>query len=99
MNLRFESGSFGAIPQREIFTAIDRRSLSLESTMRPAFQAFGPAKENVERLFSENALCVTSGQQPGILTGPLYTVYKALSAAALARHLEGRLDRPVVPVF
>jgi len=99
MNLRFESGSFGAIPQREIFTAIDRRSVSLESTMRPAFQAFGPAKENVERLFSENALCVTSGQQPGILTGPLYTVYKALSAAALARHLEGRLDRPVVPVF
>jgi bacillithiol biosynthesis cysteine-adding enzyme BshC len=33
------------------------------------------------------------------LTGPIYTVYKALSAAALAQRLEKLLDRPVVPVF
>jgi bacillithiol biosynthesis cysteine-adding enzyme BshC len=42
---------------------------------------------------------VTTGQQPGLLTGPLYTVYKALSAAALARHLESLWNRPVVPLF
>jgi bacillithiol biosynthesis cysteine-adding enzyme BshC len=42
---------------------------------------------------------VTSGQQPGLFTGPLYTVYKALSTAALARVLERQWQRPVVPVF
>ncbi|HEU5039621.1 MAG TPA: bacillithiol biosynthesis BshC, partial [Gemmatimonadales bacterium] len=51
------------------------------------------------RLRAPNALAVTTGQQPGLFTGPLYTVHKALSAAALARVLEQRWGRPVVPVF
>jgi bacillithiol biosynthesis cysteine-adding enzyme BshC len=42
---------------------------------------------------------VTTGQQPGLLTGPIYTVHKALAAAALARVLERRWQRPVVPIF
>lgn len=44
-------------------------------------------------------LAVVTGQQTGIFTGPLYTVYKALGAIALARDLADRWDRPVVPVF
>jgi bacillithiol biosynthesis cysteine-adding enzyme BshC len=42
---------------------------------------------------------VTTGQQPGLLTGPLYTIHKALSAVAVARLCEARWERPVVPVF
>lgn len=42
---------------------------------------------------------MTTGQQPGLFTGPLYTIYKALSAVRLARALETVLDRPVVPLF
>jgi bacillithiol biosynthesis cysteine-adding enzyme BshC len=53
----------------------------------------------VARLREPGALVVTTGQQPGLFTGPLYTVHKALSAAALARVLERRWERPVVPVF
>ena len=53
----------------------------------------------LERLATPGALVVTSGQQPGLFTGPLYTVYKALSAAGLARILERQWQRPVVPVF
>jgi bacillithiol synthase len=53
----------------------------------------------LQRLRQSGASAVTSGQQPGLFTGPLYTVYKALSTAALARVLERQWQRPVVPVF
>jgi len=53
----------------------------------------------LERLREPGAVAVTTGQQPGLFTGPLYTVFKALSAAALARELETVWQRPVVPVF
>ncbi len=51
------------------------------------------------RLARPDALAVTTGQQPGLFGGPLYTIYKALSARALAAELERRWQRPVVPVF
>ena len=56
----------------------------------------GPA---CDRLAAGNVLVVTTGQQPGLFTGPLYTVYKALSAIALARRLERERRVPVVPLF
>jgi bacillithiol biosynthesis cysteine-adding enzyme BshC len=59
-----------------------------------------PARDSaLRRLREPGALVVTTGQQPGLFTGPLYTIYKALSTAALARILERQWQRPVVPVF
>ena len=56
----------------------------------------GPGRD---RLADGDVLVVTTGQQPGLFTGPLYTVYKALSAVALAARLERERQVPVVPVF
>jgi len=56
----------------------------------------GPGRD---RLAAGEVLAVTTGQQPGLFTGPLYTVYKALSALALARRVERDRRTPVVPVF
>ncbi len=56
----------------------------------------GPGRD---RLAAGDVLVVTTGQQPGLFTGPLYTIYKALSAIALARRLENDWRMPVVPVF
>jgi len=56
----------------------------------------GPGRD---RLAQGDVLAVTTGQQPGLLTGPLYTIYKALSAVALAQRLERDWQVPVVPVF
>src|SRR5438105_926990 len=56
----------------------------------------GPGRD---RLAAGEVLAVTTGQQPGLFTGPLYTVYKALSAVALAQRLERERGVPVVPVF
>jgi bacillithiol biosynthesis cysteine-adding enzyme BshC len=59
-----------------------------------------PARDAaLQRLTEPGAFVVTTGQQPGLFTGPLYTVYKAVSTAALARVLERQWQRPVVPVF
>jgi len=56
----------------------------------------GPGRD---RLAGGDVLAVTTGQQPGLFTGPLYTIYKALSAIALAKKLERERGVPVVPVF
>ena len=56
----------------------------------------GPGRD---RLASGEVLAVTTGQQPALFTGPLYTFHKALSAFALAQRLERERGVPVVPVF
>lgn len=60
----------------------------------------GPGTEAaIESLADPGVLVVTTGQQPALFTGPLYTIHKALSAAALAEVLGRRWGRQVVPVF
>lgn len=44
-------------------------------------------------------LLVTTGQQAGLFSGPLYTIYKAIATAHAARTLERALERPVLPLF
>jgi bacillithiol biosynthesis cysteine-adding enzyme BshC len=78
----------------------------------PAAEVWARARTDAERLgaspeslasadalASGEALCITAGQQPGLFLGPLYTVYKAMTAVALARRLAEKADRAVVPVF
>ncbi|MGD8394780.1 MAG: bacillithiol biosynthesis cysteine-adding enzyme BshC [Candidatus Eiseniibacteriota bacterium] len=45
------------------------------------------------------APAVVTGQQPGLLGGPAYTLYKLATTIALAREWAARWQRPVVPVF
>lgn len=52
-----------------------------------------------EKVMSNETLFVITGQQPGMLTGPLYVIYKALTALKLARRVEKELNIPVQPLF
>ncbi|MDQ3908671.1 MAG: bacillithiol biosynthesis cysteine-adding enzyme BshC, partial [Acidobacteriota bacterium] len=77
----------------------DRGALcdALEETNR-AWGAGDETLNNISRLRSENCAAVVSGQQVGLFTGPLYTIYKALSAVKLAGCLTQR-GTDAVPVF
>lgn len=85
----------------------ERREEKLSrSELVQAFRSqYGHAKlhpqveRNLQRLEDQRSCVVIGGQQAGLLTGPLYTIYKAITIIQLAQREEKRLGVPVVPVF
>jgi len=66
--------------------------------MNRAWGAGEKTLANIRRLREADCVAVVSGQQAGLLTGPLYTIYKALSAVKLAECMTQRGAKSV-PVF
>jgi bacillithiol biosynthesis cysteine-adding enzyme BshC len=55
---------------------------------------------NIDLLGNENTVAVVTGQQVGICSGPLYTIYKTVTAIKLAEQLSTQFpDYNFVPVF
>jgi bacillithiol biosynthesis cysteine-adding enzyme BshC len=78
---------------------IDRDKLAgalLEMNKR--WQASAQTLENIQRLRQNDSVAVVTGQQAGIFTGALYTIYKAISAIKAAACYRGR-GINAVPVF
>lgn len=73
----------------------DARACAAEAMTPPE----GADPERLRRFVEEGGFLVTTGQQPGLFGGPLYSVHKALTTVRLAETLEERLGRPVLPVF
>jgi len=57
------------------------------------------ALKQMERLGRPDTYVVIAGQQAGALTGPLYTIYKAIHLVQLAGRLSQELGVEVIPVF
>ena len=69
------------------------------TSLAPALEATGKAKERLDASGDGRGVVVTTGQQPGLFGGPVYTISKALSALALANTLQRLTGIPVAPVF
>jgi bacillithiol synthase len=62
------------------------------------FGAESATLENIELLRRDDCVAIVTGQQAGLFSGAIYTVYKALSAVKLAESLRAR-GQNAVPVF
>lgn len=57
------------------------------------------ARDRIEAVASGKGVAVVGGQQAGLLTGPLYTIHKAITLLRLASRVEEELGIPVLPLF
>ncbi|NDI33677.1 bacillithiol biosynthesis cysteine-adding enzyme BshC [Chengkuizengella sediminis] len=57
------------------------------------------ALQNIEALKESETLVVVGGQQAGLFSGPLLTIYKIITIIKQAREASRQLNRKVVPVF
>ncbi|MDQ6651178.1 MAG: bacillithiol biosynthesis cysteine-adding enzyme BshC [Acidobacteriota bacterium] len=85
----------------EVITAYQTDRSRLCDALRDMNAAWGAGEKtlnNIQLLGDSDCLAVVSGQQAGLFSGPLYTIYKALSAVKLAGCLTQR-NTKAVPVF
>lgn len=104
--------AFGPIPLPRSMDEVPRPEERLGSEERGALAdsiAHGLEKAGLELapaaatslndLRKEGTFCVVTGQQPGFLASPLYSLYKALQACRAAEELSALWGAPVVPIF
>jgi bacillithiol biosynthesis cysteine-adding enzyme BshC len=92
--------AFEACARRVCRPPIDRKAAAaLLVRQNEAYGAPPAAIAAAQSLAEPNAVCVFTGQQAGLLGGPLYTIYKAVTVLNWTRRLRDLLKRPVVPVF
>jgi bacillithiol synthase len=92
---------------REIFANLANRQNPNKSAivkiLKDQYQSFSPSgktKKNIELLNDNKTIAVFTGQQLGLLGGPLYTIYKIFTVIKLTEYLKTEFsDYNFVPVF
>jgi bacillithiol biosynthesis cysteine-adding enzyme BshC len=76
----------------------DERRAAMVKALRAQNGASNGASESLERFQEPGTVAIVTGQQVGLFSGPAYTIYKAITAARVARESSAR-GIPAVPVF
>ncbi|HEX5835837.1 MAG TPA: bacillithiol biosynthesis cysteine-adding enzyme BshC [Pyrinomonadaceae bacterium] len=97
--VRFHHELQSRVPDVLAAHQVDRNKLAAAlAAMNARWGAGQDTLDNINLLREPDSIAVVSGQQAGLFTGPLYTIYKALSAVKLAGCLRQRGTK-AVPVF
>jgi bacillithiol biosynthesis cysteine-adding enzyme BshC len=80
-------------------TVREQAPASWLTTIAPALGGSSPARERLECVARDHGVLVTTGQQPGLFGGPIYSWSKAISALALADALQDATGIPTAPLF
>ena len=81
----------GSYPREELALALADIAADSEAPAAVSTQ--------IDKLRNKDSSVVFAGQQPGLFTGPLYTIYKALSVERWAANLSDKYSVPVIPCF
>lgn len=102
----FEHNPYGAGSFADRYTEVigdyrmDRHKLvQILRTYNEKLQCGEKTRANIEKLQEPGTVAVVTGQQAGVFTGPLYTVYKAITAIQLSEHISDQIGQDVIPVF
>jgi bacillithiol biosynthesis cysteine-adding enzyme BshC len=93
--------SYAAVADRvrQVGRPYNHELVSILREQNESYSCSRQTLKNLETLAGGKALAVVTGQQVGLFSGPLYTIYKALTIIKLAQELSHRLDAPVLPIF
>jgi len=75
------------------------KTISWLTDFHSGFEVPPETEKSINMLADSDALAVVTGQQCTVMGGPLFTVYKIITAIEKARQWEKVFNRPVVPVF
>jgi bacillithiol biosynthesis cysteine-adding enzyme BshC len=102
----FFSGNFREIAAFEaVAERVGSRDLSrneITTILREQNTQYGCGQstlQNIDRLNDQNTFAVVTGQQVGLFSGPLYTIYKTITVIKLAGMLNEQCEGDFVPVF
>lgn len=85
------------VAQRSLNRSDITRILSLQNRN---FHCGVKTLANIDALLNDNTVAIVTGQQVGLFTGPLYTIYKTLTTLKLVEMLRSRFPSyNFVPVF
>jgi len=88
-----------AAARRAAERRIEPALMAVLAEQQAALPASAARDRNLAALHAGHAAVVVSGQQVGLFLGPLYTFYKAATAIAAARAIEGESGVRCVPLF
>ncbi|WP_431306879.1 bacillithiol biosynthesis protein BshC, partial [Escherichia coli] len=71
----------------ETYTTDRARLCDALASINKDYGAGDATMANIELLRGSRTVAVLTGQQTGLFTGPLYSIYKAISAIKLAEYL------------